>query len=65
MNLIGYWPNNKPTLTSEELMAKRGMALDCVGPDGPLGYREAWFVDIFHRHEMHLLPSKDGKKSIL
>lgn len=57
------WPNNKPTLTSEEAMAKRGMALDCIGPNGLLGYREAWFVDIFGRHEMHLLPNNALSKS--
>jgi uncharacterized Zn-finger protein len=52
------WPNNKPTLTSEETMAKRGMALECTGPNGQLGHREAWFIDIFGRHEMHMLPNE-------
>jgi uncharacterized Zn-finger protein len=51
------WPNNKPILTSEETMAKRGMALECTGPNGAFGHREAWFIDIFGRHEMHMLPN--------
>lgn len=51
------YPNNKPTITTEERMAERGMALEYVGPNGFFGYREAGFVDIFGRREMHLLPN--------
>jgi len=43
-------------------MAERGRALDCTGPNGPFGHREAWFVDIFGRHEMHLLPNADIRR---
>jgi len=55
------WPNNKPTLTSEEKMSSRGMAMECSGPSGQFGYREAWFVDIFGRHEMHMMPNDQAQ----
>lgn len=49
------WPNNRPIVTTEVQMAKRGMVLECVGPEDPFGRHEAWFVDILGRHEMHFI----------
>lgn len=50
-----FWPNNRPKLVKLDEMASRGMALECLGPRDLLGRHEAWFVDVFGRHELHLL----------
>ncbi len=51
------WPNNKPTLTTEEELFKRGMAVECREPETLQGYTPVWCVNIFGVHEYHMLES--------
>lgn len=50
-----HWPNNKPAVTTEAEMRNFGFELKCTSPNGPLGYREAEFVNAFGVHVTHAI----------
>ena len=57
-----HWPNNTPCLVTLEEMENGGWALECLAPETALIFREAWFVNIFGIHVMHLLRDTEIKR---
>jgi hypothetical protein len=39
------------------------MALEFYGRSWRHGLREAWFTDVFGRHELHLVPNEKADRS--
>lgn len=50
-----YWPNNRPLLFTEEQLAAQGKAIELEEPLTLWGCRPVWTIDVFGRHELHLL----------